>query len=260
MNKNAFTLIELLVVIAIIAVLMGILMPSLRLARDQARRVHCVSNAKTLALAWFMYKDDNNEKLVGPKTDGDTSWVDVPDDPQNATLEEKKAAIRQGLLFRYVGKEVGVYHCPADSRKQTGSTAYRTFSIVGGAGRSGWRGDSEYVAARRYSDIKRPALQYFLCEEADTRGTNEGAWELDVKSRAWVDPMAMWHNKKTTLGFADGHAEMHPWQDDHWIKWCQGAMFSPQSFSFYLTPPSDQVTDISYAAERFMCKSVPVSR
>ena len=60
MKTKAFTLIELLVVIAIIAVLMAILMPTLRAAKDHARRIHCVSNVKTLALGWFIYQDDND--------------------------------------------------------------------------------------------------------------------------------------------------------------------------------------------------------
>ncbi len=50
-----FTLIELLVVIAIIAILMAILMPALRAAKDQARRVHRVSNVRILSLVWLMY-------------------------------------------------------------------------------------------------------------------------------------------------------------------------------------------------------------
>jgi prepilin-type N-terminal cleavage/methylation domain-containing protein len=69
-KTRAFTLIELLVVIAIIAVFMAILIPTLSAARDQARRVHCMSNVKTLLLAWLMYKDDNDGKLVGGHTGG----------------------------------------------------------------------------------------------------------------------------------------------------------------------------------------------
>jgi prepilin-type N-terminal cleavage/methylation domain-containing protein len=65
MKSRAFTLIELLVVIAIIAILMAILMPALRMAKDQAVRMQCVGNVRTLSLAWMMYKDANDDKLVG---------------------------------------------------------------------------------------------------------------------------------------------------------------------------------------------------
>lgn len=68
MNARGFTLIELLVVVAIVAVLMAILMPSLCLAREQARSLHCASNLKTLALAWNMYNDANDDKIVSGGT------------------------------------------------------------------------------------------------------------------------------------------------------------------------------------------------
>lgn len=67
-RERAFTLIELLVVIAIIAMLMGILMPSLNLVRKQARSAGCKMNLHNWALIWDMYCEDNNGYF--PKTGG----------------------------------------------------------------------------------------------------------------------------------------------------------------------------------------------
>jgi len=61
---NSFSLIELLVVIAGSAVLMAILMPALNRARGQGKRACCLSNLKQLQLAWTMYADDNDGKIV----------------------------------------------------------------------------------------------------------------------------------------------------------------------------------------------------
>ena len=59
--KAAFTLIELLVVIAIIAVLMGILMPALRKARNQAQGVKCRSNLRQVGMGANMYAQDYDQ-------------------------------------------------------------------------------------------------------------------------------------------------------------------------------------------------------
>lgn len=59
-SKRGFTLIELLVVISIIAILMSVLIPSLRKARDQAKSVICLSNLKHWGLIFQMYTQDNN--------------------------------------------------------------------------------------------------------------------------------------------------------------------------------------------------------
>jgi prepilin-type N-terminal cleavage/methylation domain-containing protein/prepilin-type processing-associated H-X9-DG protein len=251
MRSRAFTLIELLVVIAIIAILMAILMPSLSLARDHAKRIHCVANTKTLVLGWSMYKDEFDGKLV-PADTGPGQWVD--NEPATGTWEQKKDSIRRGLIYPFVGNSVDIFRCPADTRRPTENrlVAFRTFSLVGGVSGQSWAG---YTGAKIYADIKQPAMKYIVLEEADTRGYNEGSWQINISAKSWVDAIAMWHNKRTTLGFADGHAEMHTWQDQYLIDWCSKAMYGDPSFSFYLTPPGDAQTDIDYMCTGFACKS-----
>ncbi len=64
MNKpRAFTLIELLVVISIIALLMAILIPTLGLARKQAKAIVCRTRLREWGLVWAMYVDENDGKF-----------------------------------------------------------------------------------------------------------------------------------------------------------------------------------------------------
>jgi prepilin-type N-terminal cleavage/methylation domain-containing protein len=233
MNRRAFTLIELLVVIAIIAILMAILMPALRLARDQGRRVHCVSNVRSLTMAWYMYQDENDNKLINANVPRSNQfrnppegfcWVEPPQDGggnytgENPTLQDELRGIERGTLYSYV-KNVDIYRCPADDRKRNPARAtFRSYSIAGGM-----NGEERYDnytgrAIIKYTEMKNPATKYVFVEEADPRQWNMGSWILYPTGDSWCDPLSIWHCNRSCLGWADGRAEMHRWLDERTIE------------------------------------------
>ncbi|MHC4152121.1 MAG: hypothetical protein ACYSSP_08480, partial [Planctomycetota bacterium] len=231
---------------AIIALLMSILMPALRKIKGLAKEIYCQNNVKNLTLAWFMYKDDNDGNLVQgepgwEETDRD-AWVFVA---TGLTDVEKEEAIKKGALFHYTARTIEVYRCPADQRIGQELFFFRSFSIPGGANGEESPGVPENAVARKYSQLRKPSTKYIFLEDYDPmlesqpRGYGITSWILDLEVPGWIDPVAMWHNAKTTLGFADGHVEMHKWKDKSFINWWK-------MNEYYMVPPADEHEDIEY--------------
>lgn len=101
-SRVGFTLIELLVVIAIIAVLVGILLPGLKKARDSGRMLKCQINVKQIVLAVQVYGRDYKDQ-VWPALD----WADQGD---------VTTGFKPGLLFDYVDYADFIVECPTNKR------------------------------------------------------------------------------------------------------------------------------------------------
>jgi prepilin-type N-terminal cleavage/methylation domain-containing protein/prepilin-type processing-associated H-X9-DG protein len=60
-RRTGFTLIEMLVVISLIAMLVALLLPALKNAREASRASICLSNLRQLGIAMTMYREENRQ-------------------------------------------------------------------------------------------------------------------------------------------------------------------------------------------------------
>lgn len=200
MKRNAFTLIELLVVIAIIAVLMGILMPALRAAKEHGQRAVCLGNLKQLTMAWIMYADEHDGRIVGGEPRNAEAWV-----PYNAnwSYEQAFAAIDDGLLYPFV-PDKKLYKCPSGVRGEA-----VTYAIVDAM--NGYEGhpDSWPRLENRYK-IKNPAMRVVFIDEGRL---TDSSWTTYYDRELWWDRPSTRHSGGTCWGYADGRSEHWKWMD-----------------------------------------------
>ena len=142
--------------------------------------------------------------------------------------------IRAGRLFVYSESEK-LYHCPNDRnyiKHPEPYSVYRTYAISGLMNGEDFRtnsitipgsgGTKTFKMAKKTTDILSPAHKYVFVEEdvVDSpvhgeQSHNLGGFVLMGGSNYWQwwDIPAFYHNDRSTLGFADGHAEKHTWKD-----------------------------------------------
>ena len=195
-RRDAFTLIELLVVISIIALLISILLPALKNARESARGVACMSNERQVGLGFINYLGNSDDVL--PAT-----WTTVAASSAKKCWTVEVGRL-MGLDIRDVDGSTGTYGViPAGTPLACPSTEYSIATATHGAfgvsygyngnalGRPDYGGAPDYKFSRygcevtfpiRTSRIQTPERQLVVADGgyggADGFARNDQGWVL----------------------------------------------------------------------------------
>ncbi len=125
-SVSGFTIVELLVVVSIIAVLIGLLLPSLKAARETALSTRCLANQRQIFNPIAMYCDSNKEWLptsgysntpaIAPNA---PSWPGIAANTMGVKYITEYAANASAFgQIQNTGtltRKNGVFQCPADT-------------------------------------------------------------------------------------------------------------------------------------------------
>jgi prepilin-type N-terminal cleavage/methylation domain-containing protein/prepilin-type processing-associated H-X9-DG protein len=236
---RAFTLIELLSVLAVAAILAGLLLPAAFKTKALGQRTKCLSNLKQFTLAWMMYHQEHDDRLVPNVPWSDTNswvrgwinWVD-PDLPANTN----EVYLRDSKLSPYLGASTEIWKCPADRDQAVngGKIVRRVRSIS----MNGWLNPEKdwnlvycppiycapvysapapgFKSVRRITDIARPA-NIFVFHDERYESLNDGCFEVAMQYRGrdglFADFPGSYHNRHGNFSFADGHVTSKRWLD-----------------------------------------------
>jgi prepilin-type N-terminal cleavage/methylation domain-containing protein/prepilin-type processing-associated H-X9-DG protein len=257
MRSDGFTLIELLVVIAIIAILAGLLLPSLTHAKAKARGIQCLNNQRQLSIAWRMYVEDNNDALLfasedpaNPATYGYAWMVGTMDfDPNNRANWDPDVGLKKSRLWPYCGQNLAIWKCPSDNstlvvnrvaKARVRSTSMNVYLGGWGGTPGGWgRAVSDYQMYFRLAEMLDPGpAKTFLFtdmrEDSIDMGNfavNMAGWPAKPSAYGFWDLPGFYHNGSGSFAFADGHSEFKRWLDPRTIPPIKPGIGYPDRFN-----------------------------
>lgn len=222
-SRNGFTLIELLVVISIIALLIGLLLPALGMAKDYARQMRCQMHLRQLAIAHHTYADGNDGLIPGEQGVAD------PRDP----LPWSRTPVTTGWLFESGSLEnEEAWLCPSDGRTE-GEYTY-SFTLNGrtgilpeddGIGPPGWprmTSGSRYKIGPRKIETFPNAPATILLGEENTGHDPDARHKINDPRFINEDMSEPRHMGVSSVAHLDGHAGTIPrgvnlWRDrEYW--------------------------------------------
>jgi prepilin-type N-terminal cleavage/methylation domain-containing protein/prepilin-type processing-associated H-X9-DG protein len=136
-SPRGFTIIELLVVIGIIAILAGLLFPSVQRVRDRAKVAKCASNLRQIYLAFALYLQDYDEVMFWKGADISTDGMDwyVYGGRSSGNPNTMQAGLFNRFVPRplnpYLDDKIEIFHCPADVQPLSWAEGYSHYDWVG---------------------------------------------------------------------------------------------------------------------------------